>query len=272
MCCFRLQRYKFLKAIHNAPSHPVSRVTVVSDYKDTNFWKQFTTVEALTVTVLLLFQTTKIQIFESNSQPKVLGGQRFTGCFRLQRYKFLKAIHNVPVRKKNNSSVVSDYKDTNFWKQFTTIKEFYQELGGLFQTTKIQIFESNSQHKEARLPRYVCCFRLQRYKFLKAIHNINNQNAIVLAVVSDYKDTNFWKQFTTTWSCSTHSTSLFQTTKIQIFESNSQPVVLKSLDRFGCFRLQRYKFLKAIHNTSTLRENFVDSTGKVIKKRARRFE
>ena len=43
---------------------------------------------------ITLFQTTKIQIFESNSQPAGFGLYRCMSCFRLQRYKFLKAIHN----------------------------------------------------------------------------------------------------------------------------------------------------------------------------------
>ena len=66
----------------------------------------------------------------------------------------------------------------------------------LFQTTKIQIFESNSQRGVDSASRY--------------------------CVVSDYKDTNFWKQFTTGIAEFVGYRRLFQTTKIQIFESNSQ--------------------------------------------------
>ena len=66
----------------------------------------------------------------------------------------------------------------------------------LFQTTKIQTFESNSQHTEEIIAEGVSCFRLQRYKLLKAIHNTSSEGK------SDIK--------------------LFQTTKIQTFESNSQ--------------------------------------------------
>ena len=68
-------------------------------------------------------------------------------------------------------NVVSDYKDTNFWKQFTTYRQKPNSANPLFQTTKIQTFESNSQHGDI--------YRLE------------------FSVVSDYKDTNFWKQFTT---------------------------------------------------------------------------
>ena len=35
------------------------------------------------------------------------------------------------------------------------------------------------------------CFRLQRYKLLKAIHNRFITNKVAVTVVSDYKDTNF---------------------------------------------------------------------------------
>ena len=61
----------------------------------------------------------------------------------------------------------------------------------LFQTTKIQIFESNSQRWSPYCSCFVCCFRLQRYKFLKAIHNHDGGLEFLPVVVSDYKDTNF---------------------------------------------------------------------------------
>ena len=144
-CCFRLQRYKLLKAIHNGTGIVDNGGEVVSDYKDTNFWKQFTTISYC---YYLLSR-----------------------CFRLQRYKLLKAIHNLRTEIETYANVVSDYKDTNFWKQFTTIHCIGVFLEALFQTTKIQTFESNSQPI--------------------SIWNLS------LSVVSDYKDTNFWKQFTT---------------------------------------------------------------------------
>nr|DAI36178.1 MAG TPA: hypothetical protein [Caudoviricetes sp.] len=66
------------------------------------------------ITYIQLFQTTKIQIFESNSQLVMPSGTRRRSCFRLQRYKFLKAIHNDDRTIYNTRTVVSDYKDTNF--------------------------------------------------------------------------------------------------------------------------------------------------------------
>ena len=123
----------------------------------------------------MLFQTTKIQTFESNSQLSSGKTRRGNGCSRLQRYKLLKAIHNKPV-----PMLLNDW---------------------LFQTTKIQTFESNSQR--ISIHRYVeqRCSRLQRYKLLKAIHNKRNEAKYFFRVVPDYKDTNFWKQFTTKYCC-----------------------------------------------------------------------
>ena len=65
-------------------------------------------------TYIQLFQTTKIQIFESNSQRHVTSETIRLRCFRLQRYKFLKAIHNKSEVISKEQAVVSDYKDTNF--------------------------------------------------------------------------------------------------------------------------------------------------------------
>ena len=144
---------------------------VVSDYKDTNFWKQFTTSTGNSSIHCKLFQTTKIQTFESNSQHKAIRQNAQARCFRLQRYKLLKAIHNSSASVLHVLQVVSDYKDTNFWKQFTTYKRGFRRL--------------------------YSCFRLQRYKLLKAIHNDGDHGGSLRVVVSDYKDTNFWKQFTT---------------------------------------------------------------------------
>ena len=137
--CFRLQRYKLLKAIHNGVCR--SRL------------------------ILLLFQTTKIQTFESNSQRHSRRQISKYRCFRLQRYKLLKAIHNFVL-----------LVGTSVW---------------LFQTTKIQTFESNSQPYSATYSATYCCFRLQRYKLLKAIHNPVVTYTSPACVVSDYKDTNF---------------------------------------------------------------------------------
>ena len=275
--CFRLQRYKLLKAIHNPMLGCALAQRVVSDYKDTNFWKQFTTIRSTRRALCVLFQTTKIQTFESNSQPSRHCPVGWCRCFRLQRYKLLKAIHNVWTSGFITGMVVSDYKDTNFWKQFTTLSRFPYLWDLLFQTTKIQTFESNSQRAgvELLLDEVVSDYKdtnfwkqftthrpvgggddglfqttkIQTFESNSQLTGVVVQN---LKVVSDYKDTNFWKQFTTGSRRSSTALSLFQTTKIQTFESNSQRAPGRRPRSSGCFRLQRYKLLKAIHNEPRL--------------------
>ena len=66
------------------------------------------------ITHIQLFQTTKIQTFESNSQLPPPSKANTSSCFRLQRYKLLKAIHNMAENYFTAAFVVSDYKDTNF--------------------------------------------------------------------------------------------------------------------------------------------------------------
>ena len=66
------------------------------------------------ITHIQLFQTTKIQTFESNSQLIKYEYTIINGCFRLQRYKLLKAIHNLRIKTSMRAIVVSDYENTNF--------------------------------------------------------------------------------------------------------------------------------------------------------------
>jgi len=224
-------------------------IFTVSDHKDTKFWNQFTTGRFKMYEMSRLFQTTKIQNFETNSQRNWWGDKLYTNCFRPQRYKILKPIHNFILTLfvisllfqttkiqnfETNSQqlmeyvkegrTVSDHKDTKFWNQFTT-------------TVHAIIY-------------MLYCFRPQRYKILKPIHNITivftriqllfqttkiqnfetNSQRLPTGTktgytVSDHKDTKFWNQFTT--------------------PSMPQFTV------YYCFRPQRYKILKPIHNGNT---------------------
>ena len=195
-----------------------------------------------------MFAVTKIQIFESNSQLCPTQKWAYLRCSPSQRYKFLKAIHNRYIDEEWMTGDVRRHKDTNFWKQFTTPKLRFCLNMSMFAVTKIQIFESNSQPNFANSGNWQRCSPSQRYKFLKAIHNGGVVTVGNPTDVRRHKDTNFWKQFTT-WFCFFYfSFLMFAVTKIQIFESNSQPFfVVNHIDNW-CSPSQRYKFLKAIHN------------------------
>ena len=95
---------------------------------------------------------------------------------------------------------------------------------GLFIKSKIQFFESKSQHWAKGPELSICCLSSQRYNFLKANHNGRVPREFIDIVVYQVKDTIFWKQITTVLSGS-------------------------SFD-FRCLSSQRYNFLKANHNTA----------------------
>ena len=170
MRCLSDQRYNFLKANHNIPCYDTDYDEVVYQIKDTIFWKQITTIFTSNPCASALFIRSKIQFFESKSQLCIAGCIDLFGCLSDQRYNFLKANHNL------SSS--------------------FKSLAMLFIRSKIQFFESKSQH-----------------------------NCVIIAriqVVYQIKDTIFWKQITTTstWQILWHS--LFIRSKIQFFESKSQ--------------------------------------------------
>ena len=170
-CCYWYQRYLILKAIHN---------------KISNTSYSF---------VLLLIS--KIPHFESNSQHMPKRIFNAMSCYWYQRYLILKAIHNVVGLRNRAGFVVTDIKDTSFWKQFTTVFRDQNKISRLLLISKIPHFESNSQHGGSRSSRVLGCYWYQRYLILKAIHNTDESKETIEEVVTDIKDTSFWKQFTT---------------------------------------------------------------------------
>jgi len=219
--CSRHQRSKILKANHNILA----------------FW----------TFVLALFTTSKIENFESKSQ--------------LQRILLASV------------DVVHDIKDRKFWKQITTHNSSFRKLGVLFTTSKIENFESKSQQmlvknklatvvhdiKDRKFWKQIttttysagirwCCSRHQRSKILKANHNQDDYHQAINKVVHDIKDRKFWKQITTVTKVLLTFQVLFTTSKIENFESKSQPMKNKLQPFHSCSRHQRSKILKANRN------------------------
>ena len=120
----------------------------------------------------------------------------------------------------------------------------------LFVRTKIQFFESKSQHQSPLWYQSFCCSSEQRYNFLKANHNSWRCYTLWWYVVRQNKDTIFWKQITTNGIHIFNRFELFVRTKIQFFESKSQRPCFLSVQWFRCSSEQRYNFLKANHNAS----------------------
>ena len=126
--CFVSQRYWKMKAIHNFSDWLYFALQVVLYPKDTEKWKQFTTQQAELAKQMLLFCIPKILKNESNSQPSHLGSISDNSCFVSQRYWKMKAIHNYWHFLLFQHLVVLYPKDTEKWKQFTTIDGESKEM------------------------------------------------------------------------------------------------------------------------------------------------
>ena len=221
-CCLSSQRYNFLKANHNSFTTVQTVPSVVYQVKDTIFWKQITTIIEDYVKQGELFIKSKIQFFESKSQPFHFINGTLHCCLSSQRYNFLKANHNVVNAFCIELFVVYQVKDTIFWKQITTLPSSCTLATQLFIKSKIQFFESKSQLENYSNKIKCCCLSSQRYNFLKANHN------------SEQRYPNLY------W--------LFIKSKIQFFESKSQPGECSTTLYRRCLSSQRYNFLKANHN------------------------
>ena len=197
-CCVVSQRYRKMKAIHNNEGVDCYGTAVVLYLKDTEKWKQFTTIGDLGKMPVTLCCISKIQKNESNSQPDILTKILTYCCVVSQRYRKMKAIHNSGSVVQKQSRVVLYLKDTEKWKQFTTINSLSEEKRRLCCISKIQKNKSNSQHYIRDMSILGGCVVSQRYRKMKAIHNFAGLQYFLFVVVLYLKDIEKWKQFTTT--------------------------------------------------------------------------
>ena len=113
--------------------------------KDTEKWKQFTTIDYYAPRQKRLCCIPKILKNESNSQQLAMLHFTTMSCVVSQRYWKMKAIHNRFSRYCDFKCVVLYPKDTEKWKQFTTQLNLSCWLCGLCCMPKILKNESNSQ-------------------------------------------------------------------------------------------------------------------------------
>ena len=221
--CVVSQRYWKMKAIHNNKIWVLFWRGVVLYPKDTEKWKQFTTNRETLHTDLRLCCIPKILKNESNSQHQSQKWRNNQGCVVSQRYWKMKAIHNQVYYLTAHNTVVLYPKDTEKWKQFTTLQTLFEWCYLLCCIPKILKNESNSQQICASFCIQLCCVVSQRYWKMKAIHNTNRRFRHYHLVVLYPKDTEKWKQFTTFWFNSHCVRQLCCIPKILKNESNSQP-------------------------------------------------
>ena len=195
--CVVSQRYWKMKAIHNSIWDHLIVSLVVLYPKDTEKWKQFTTAMTGGVLGYLLCCIPKILKNESNSQRRRKRTSWRGRCVVSQRYWKMKAIHNERLQMMMRLQVVLYPKDTEKWKQFTTINQHQLFLKQLCCIPKILKNESNSQLVLRIVLCSFCCVVSQRYWKMKAIHNKVAADVVARGVVLYPKDTEKWKQFTT---------------------------------------------------------------------------
>ena len=118
----------------------------------------------------------------------------------------------------------------------------------MFCIPKILKNESNSQQTATFTKESYSCFVSQRYWKMKAIHNKELALLHLLHVVLYPKDTEKWKQFTTSNDITPTQSVLFCIPKILKNESNSQLGLPWCEALHRCFVSQRYWKMKAIHN------------------------
>ena len=114
--------------------------------------------------------------------------------------------------------------------------------------SKILKNESNSQRSFLGGLLFNCCVVSQRYWKMKAIHNWSTDQSAAGWVVLYLKDTEKWKQFTTTIVKFSDLYSLCCISKILKNESNSQLVQYENEICPSCVVSQRYWKMKAIYN------------------------
>ena len=236
-----------MKANHNELLTRYAQKNVVYQVKDTIFWKQITTKKLNLNLLQRCLSSQRYNFLKANHNCASLGikfdkvvyqvkdtifWKQITTtqvtlrwllrCLSSQRYNFLKANHNQSSISQRNEPVVYQVKDTIFWKQITTWPNWVRCLPWLFIKSKIQFFESKSQQ--------------------------NSAVSLTGLVVYQVKDTIFWKQITTKERCNRRVCLLFIKSKIQFFESKSQPYPDNADFINSCLSSQRYNFLKANHN------------------------
>ena len=246
-CCVS-QRYWKMKAIHNYRYIGKKPYIVVVYPKDTEKWKQFTTRLEGESGLDKLLCIPKILKNESNSQLAKKTPSLQNCCCVSQRYWKMKAIHNKHEEIEKGSYVVVYPKDTEKWKQFTTSRHKWRRLFLLLCIPKILKNESNSQRNPRITPFIKCCCVSQRYWKMKAIHNSETMKSTRSCVVVYPKDTEKWKQFTTSVRLRLSHLQLLCIPKILKNESNSQRPLFTNRPCNGCCVSQRYWKMKAIHN------------------------
>ena len=182
--------------------------------------------------------------FESNSQLLADEKLNLISCVYLCKDTNLKAIHNYCQRTERPRGVVFTYAKIQIWKQFTTLMLGIPADVVLCLPMQRYKFESNSQQTWSSTNWKKRCVYLCKDTNLKAIHNFVHIANIAEVVVFTYAKIQIWKQFTTEAMLQAVDTMLCLPMQRYKFESNSQQINLRKVQKLVVFTYAKIQIWK----------------------------
>ena len=195
--CFRYHKGTDFQANHNLECPQSTLILVVLDTTKVQIFKQITT-ELWTYGYMFpLFQIPQRYRFSSKSQQESLLRIQFKRCFRYHKGTDFQANHNIEQQRQSAALVVLDTTKVQIFKQITTKLVQVQKKLQLFQIPQRYRFSSKSQHKTSKACKYLSCFRYHKGTDFQANHNKSWSHGIVDYVVLDTTKVQIFKQITT---------------------------------------------------------------------------
>ena len=195
--CFRYHKGTDFQANHNSLLRLMLRLLVVLDTTKVQIFKQITTVKAVRPMSVQLFQIPQRYRFSSKSQHYAALNMLVRGCFRYHKGTDFQANHNSFLLWFLLLFVVLDTTKVQIFKQITTpcMLEFLSPE--LFQIPQRYRFSSKSQHQDPCEKTEKSCFRYHKGTDFQANHNSRVPLRPHMLVVLDTTKVQIFKQITT---------------------------------------------------------------------------
>ena len=142
---------------------------VVCDTAKVRFFKQITTCRHLVCRPIQLFAILQKYDFSSKSQPGPLSNTLWICCLRYCKSTIFQANHNGYHITLYNPLVVCDTAKVRFFKQITTLIDWYALRMGCLRYCKSTIFQANHNRKHKFLAPHMVVCDTAKVRFFKQI-------------------------------------------------------------------------------------------------------
>ena len=170
-CCFRYHKGTDFQANHNVSQFIGVNVIVVLDTTKVQIFKQITTVKGVWVHNASLFQIPQRYRFSSKSQHARVCSRSYCRCFRYHKGTDFQANHNISSNSRQSDFVVLDTTKVQIFKQITTVGDTAAMRSLLFQIPQRYRFSSKSQQIPTAELDALGCFRYHKGTDFQANHN-----------------------------------------------------------------------------------------------------